>query len=494
MGLDRLGVAQQAAVLVLTPNHIYVPLVYLSVAGSKRCFTGANPSYTVNEVAYQMTATDPALVLVHPSLLETGIAAAKQAGIARDRLYLFSDRQSPSLQGVRDWHSIAASKEDAVSWQWDPLQGAQSKQTVAVINFSSGTTGLSKGVCITHYNLVANSAQGIFNRAKGREGKNLGPERWLSFLPLYHAYAQLFTNGIACKLQIPVYIMPKFSLDKYLEYIQQFKITTIQLVPPVLVMMAKRPEIANYDISSLQYLLCGAAPLSSDLQNELMSRHGMVICQAMGMTETTCLAFMNPDMTRELTGSIGHLLPNTKARLVDDEGQDTPDGQPGELWLKGPQIMLGYWKNEQATRETTFDGWFKTGDVAVEKGGKWWIVDRKKELIKVNGLQVAPAELEAVLLEHPDVADAAAVGITVCGQELPRAYVVLREGAQDKISAQDIQDFVAKKVSKHKQLSGGVKFIDEIPKLASGKIVRKQMKELARNDAKVIEGATKARL
>ncbi|KIX00282.1 uncharacterized protein Z518_10421 [Rhinocladiella mackenziei CBS 650.93] len=289
--------------------------------------------------------------------------------------------------------------------------------------------------------------------------------------------------------------MAKFTFEDYLKYIQQFRITTMQLVPPVLVMMAKRHETAKYDISSIKHILCGAAPLSSDLQNEVMSRFNMVICQAWGMTETTCAGIMTPDMTIDLTGSVGYLLPNTEALLVDEDGkQVTKDGEPGELWLRGPQIMLGYWRNEQATRESISNGWFKTGDMAVVRGGKWWIVDRKKELIKVNGLQVAPAELEAVLLQHRDVTDAAAVGITIHGEELPRAYVVLHQNAKDKTTDRDIQDFVAGKVAKHKQLSGGVKFVDEVPKFASGKIVRKVLKEWAKSDAKVVEATVKARL
>ena len=159
-------------------------------------------------------------------------------------------------------------------------------------------------------------------------------------------------------------------------------------------------------------------------------------------------------------------------------------------------MLLGYWRNEQATKESkTHDGWFKTGDVGVcKEGKKWWIVDRKKELIKVNGLQVAPAELEAVLLGHPDVADAATVGITIHDEELPRAYVVLQEYAKGGITEDDIKKFVASKVARHKRLEGGVKFIDEVPKLASGKIVRKLMKEWAKRDAKEVEGQVKARL
>ncbi|KIW82328.1 hypothetical protein Z517_05355 [Fonsecaea pedrosoi CBS 271.37] len=498
VGLDRLGVKQQQAVMVFTPNHLYVPMAYLAAAGSKRFFTGANPIYTVNEVAHQMKAIEAAIVLIHPSLLDTGVAAAKQANIPSERLFLFSDIESPVTKGIKDWRSMVASESEAESWRWDPLEGEAALETVAAINFSSGTTGLPKGVCITHRNLISNAAQTIFNKYEGTQysEQNPGPERWLAFLPLYHAYSQLWTINIACRLQVPVYVMPKFVYEDFLRYIQKYRITTLQLVPPVLVMLSKRPETAKYDLSSLKQFLCGAAPLKSDLQNEIMTRFNVVVVQGWGMTETTCAGIMMPGMTKDLTGSIGYLLPNTEAKLMDEEGNEvTAEGEPGELWLRGPQMLLGYWRNEQATKESkTEDGWFKTGDVAVCKDQKWWIVDRKKELIKVNGLQVAPAELEAVLLEHEDVADAAAVGITVHGEELPRAYVVLQERAKGKTTEEDIKAFVASKVARHKRLAGGVKFIDEVPKLASGKIVRKLMKEWAKRDAQEVEGTVKARL
>ncbi|KAJ9635603.1 hypothetical protein H2204_005777 [Knufia peltigerae] len=495
VGLDRLGVAEREVILVLSPNQIPVSIVYLAAAGSKRCFTGVNPIYTVSEVAHQMKAIQAAVVLVHPALLKTGMAAAKLANVPADRIFSFSnveDRTAAS-QGVRDWLSILASEGDADSWQWDPLHGDEAAQTTAVVNFSSGTTGLPKGVCITHYNLVANSAQAIINESHGKQHQT--EEKWLAFLPLYHAYSQLFTINIACKLQAKVYIMPKFVFEDFLRHIEKFKITTIQLVPPIVVMMAKRPETARYNLRSVKSMVSGAAPLSSDLQNEFINRFGVKLRQAFGMSETTCAGIMTPRGAKNIVGSIGCLLPNTEARLIGEDGEEIiKDNQPGELCLRGPQIMSEYWRNKEATRDSLHDGWLKTGDVALVREGRWWIVDRKKELIKVNGLQVAPAELEAVLLEHPDVTDAAVVGMMIHDEESPRAYVVLSERSKGKIKAADIQDFVAGKVAKHKQLSGGVQFIDEVPKLASGKIVRKVLKEWAKRDAKAIGSTVKARL
>ncbi|KAK3044663.1 hypothetical protein LTS18_000679 [Coniosporium uncinatum] len=221
----------------------------------------------------------------------------------------------------------------------------------------------------------------------------------------------------------------------------------------------------------------------------------MQIIQGWGMTEVTCGAMHVPGGVDTDSGTVGQLHPNCECKLLNEEEQELGDDTPGELYVKGPQVCIGYWKNDVATKEClSADGWLKTGDVAVRRDGWFWIVDRKKELIKVNALQVAPAELEAVLLEHDDVADAAAVGITLHDEEWPRAYVTLKDHAKGKLTESEIQEWFSKKVAKHKQLKGGVMFVDEVPKLASGKIVRKLMKEWSKRDAAVLEGRTKARL
>ncbi|RMD43748.1 hypothetical protein DV735_g1311, partial [Chaetothyriales sp. CBS 134920] len=487
-GLDKLGVPKAAAIMVFSPNHLYVPVVYLAAAGSQRLFTGANPSYTANEVALQIKTIEASILLVHPSLLKTGLAAAKEAGLPFDRVFQFSSGENPlSEEGIRDWRSILPSHSEAQSWKWDDLYGKPSTETTAAINFSSGTTGLPKGTCITHYNLVSNASQSLYLRLVGSPFSVERPnpdERWLAFLPLYHAYSQLWTINIACKLRVRVYVMDKFELAPFLSYIERYKITALQAVPPVLVMLAKRPETSKYDLSSVNHILCGAAPLSQTLQQEVSTKLGCVIAMNPGTVDI------------DESGSIGHLTPNTEIKLIDDDGNEAiGEGARGELVVRGPQIMKEYWRNEQATRDCKdSEGWFWTGDVALHRGGKFWIVDRKKELIKVNGLQVAPAELEAVLLEHDGIADAAAVGIVVHGEEIPRAYVVLQPHAKGKVNEKDIQDFVAKRVAKHKKLAGGVKFVDEIPKLASGKIIRKVMKEWSKRDVKEVESRVKARL
>lgn len=508
LGLDNMSVPLGSAVMVFSPNHIYVPMVYLGAAGSKRAFTGANPIYTVSEVSYQMKILDAAIVLIHPSLLGTGLKAAKEAGIPESHIFVFSDEPGESIEGIRDWREMLAPAIEADDWQWDPLKGAAAENTIACINFSSGTTGLPKGVCISHANLIANASQTIFIKfhGTGRSEKSPGFETWLAFLPLYHAYSQLWTINIACRLRYKVYVMQKFVFEDFLKCVQDYKVDAIQAVPPLLVMLSKRPEVKRYDISSLKHILVGAAPTSPELQREVTQRFRLKVGQGWGMTETTCAGIMSPFAEEDDgSGTIGVLLPNTDAKLVDDEGKEVAsEGERGELCVRGPQMLMGYWKNDAATKESKEpDGFFHSGDVAIWKKDtwgrqRWWIVDRKKELIKVKGLQVAPAELEAVLLENPDVADAAVVGIRFedDGEEWPRGYVVLQDEKKGKVTEKDIQKFVASRVAKHKWLEGGVKFVDEVPKLPSGKIMRKVMKDTAKQDAKEMmkNGKVKARL
>lgn len=484
--------------MVFTPNHIFVPLAYLGAAGSKRIFTGVNPSYTVQEVAYQMEAVEPAVVLVYPDLLVTALAAASKARIPQNRLFQFSEIECSPSHGIQDWRTICASPAESEAWDWDPLTGDTAASTIAAINFSSGTTGLPKGVCISHYNLVANAMQSISNRYEGTQDSETTPtpETWLAFLPLYHAYSQLWTINIAFRLQIPVFLMRKFGFQDFLKSIQRFKVTALQTVPPVLTMLAKRPETHGYDLSSVKHILTGGAPLSPELQSEVSRRFNLVVNQGWGMTETTCAGLINSMKIPCPSGSVGTLLPNTQAMLVDEEQNEVLDAEtPGELWVRGPQMMLGYWRNESATNETkTPDGWIKTGDVAVFQKGNFWIVDRKKELIKVNGLQVSPAELESVLLEHEAVGDAAVVGISTFGEEKPRAYIVLQAAAKGKVTGKDLESFVLSRVAKHKALSGGIQVVDEIPRLASGKIIRKMIKEWGKRDAKEMERRQKEKL
>ncbi|KAL3444191.1 hypothetical protein BJX65DRAFT_320132 [Aspergillus insuetus] len=494
-GLDKLSIPKASVVLIFTPNHIFVPVAYQGIVGSGRIFCGANPAYTQFEVEHQLRDTGASVILVHPSLVSTAVKAAEGVGLNRDRIFLFSDdatdQHCSEYPSILDWKRMTGSESEGAAWKWDELSGESSAvaSTIATVNYSSGTTGMPKGVCCSHYNLIANAEQTIFMRDQGTPHAGVPAsrpqERWVGFLPLYHAYGQLYACIMAPKLSIPVYIMQKFVFTDFLSTIQKFRITHLQVAPPILIMLDKRPETASYDLTSVRNVLCGAAPLSRDLQNRIQTRFRTNVVQGWGMTEVTCGAMHVPGGHYDESGSVGMLDPNCEARLLDEDGNPVAPGDAGELYIRGPNICLGYWKNETATRDSfDADGWLKTGDVMRVEGDRFWVVDRKKELIKVNALQVSPAELEAVLLGHEGIADVGVVGVLGGdGQERPRAYVQVREGGRERLSEEDVQGFMRERVAKHKLLTGGVMFVEEVPRLASGKLHRKVLKEWAKRDA-----------
>jgi 4-coumarate--CoA ligase len=331
---------------------------------------------------HQIKNTGAKIILAHPSMLQTAIGAAEGAGLDTSRIYQFSDSYNPPYLGIQDWRSLIGTVEEGEKYSWTKLSPEESKTTVATINYSSGTTGLPKGVCVSHHNIVANVEQTIFIKyaLKPWDRTNHPPERWLGFLPLYHAYGQLWTILMCVKLNVPVYIMKQFVYANFLQTIQDKKITHLHTAPPILVMLSKRPETSKYDISSVTDVLCGAAPLSKELQNDVSRRFDLQINQGWGMTEVTCGAMHVPGGVNDDSGSVGVLDPNSECKLLDEDGKEVEVGEPGEIYIRGPQVCLGYWKNPQATEESiSKDGWLKTGDVAIcNDKGYFWIVDRKK--------------------------------------------------------------------------------------------------------------------
>jgi 4-coumarate--CoA ligase len=279
--------------------------------------------------------------------------------------------------------------------------------------------------------------------------------------------------------------MPKFDLESFCKHIQNYSITFAYVVPPVVLMLGKSPIVDKYDLSSLRMMNSGAAPLTRDLVDAVYKRLKIPIKQGYGLSETSPTTHTQPwEDWNKTIGSVGRLLPNQVAKYMSEDGKEVPAGQTGELWLKGPNVFLGYLNNPEGTRNAkTEDGYFKTGDVGhQDETGNFYITDRVKELIKYKGFQVPPAELEGILASHNEIDDVAVIGIYNKDQatEVPRAYVVLKKGVKaDKEMEKRIVGWLAAKVASHKRLRGGVRFIDEIPKSASGKILRRLLKERA---------------
>ena len=284
--------------------------------------------------------------------------------------------------------------------------------------------------------------------------------------------------------------MPAFNLEKFCKHIQTHRITFAYVVPPVVLMLGKSPVVSNYDLSSIRMLNSGAAPLTRDLVDAVYQRLKIPIKQGYGLSETSPTTHAQPwEEWNTTIGSVGRLLPNQIAKYMDPDGNEVPAGQTGELWIKGPNIFKGYLNNVEGTKNAlTADGYFKTGDVGhQDPNGSFFITDRVKELIKYKGFQVPPAELEGILIGNEDVDDVAVIGIYNKDQatEVPRAYVVPKKGVKGGKEAEErIVKWLAGKVASHKRLRGGVRFIDEIPKSVSGKILRRKLKEVAANDEK----------
>ncbi|ROT37701.1 AMP-binding enzyme [Sodiomyces alkalinus F11] len=535
---DVAGIQPGDRVLLFSRNHLYFPSIFLGVLMAGAVFTGANPTYVARELAYQLRDSGARIVVTAQDSLSVALDAAAQAGLPADRIFVLDDSSPddssaspPASETTRHWTKLVASRQAAESYEW--VEPADARETTCCLNYSSGTTGVPKGVEISHYSYVANGV-GVVEMSSLAEDHAEAVLRsaGLCFLPMYHAYAQTYFVANFAKMRIPVYVMPAFDFLKMLAHVQRYRITQLTAVPPVLVALAKHPAARQFDLSSIESVGCGAAPLGSDTQaavermfadknssnnnnnnnnnktktktNDKTNDNPLLVRQGWGMTELTCTAMTwDPRRHDGKSNAVGEVMPNCRAKLVDvATGKEvTAPHTQGELWVSGPTVMRGYWRNPKATAETivvdseegnnnnnnnnnTRTRWLRTGDIAYvdayRPGALFFIVDRIKELIKVKGHQVAPAELEALLLERPDVADVAVVGVTVRGEEVPRAYVVRTPGST--ASPEEISGWLDGRVARFKRLRGGVVFTDNIPKNPSGKILRKILREKAKQE------------
>ncbi|PKX94054.1 acyl--CoA ligase [Aspergillus novofumigatus IBT 16806] len=466
-GLRKAGLQRGDRVLLFSGNDLFFPVVFMGIIMAGGIFTGANPTFVARELAFQLQDSGASFLLCADVSLDVGIEAAQIAGLSRDRVFVFNN----AIFDGQGEGSKGSSVEEGRGFVWDELSTPEEADRTLALNYSSGTTGRPKGVEITHKNYVANMLQYNYMFYLSPDWKERSARaRWLCFLPMYHAMAQNIFIAAALSREAAVYIMPKFDFIKMLEYVEKFRISDLILVPPVVVALAKHPAVKSgkYDLSSVETIGSGAAPLGREVCEEveaLWPPGRINVKQGWGMTETTCSILGWNPAEKSYSASVGELNANCEAKIMADDGvTEYGRNQRGELW-----------------ETKTADGWLKTGDIAyVDDHGRFHVVDRKKELIKVKGNQVAPAELEALLLEHPAVADVAVIGVQVNDDERPRAYIVLKPG--HNAAADDIVAFMDGKVSAIKRITGGVVFVDAIPKNPSGKILRKVLRERAKEE------------
>jgi acyl-CoA synthetase (AMP-forming)/AMP-acid ligase II len=455
---------------ILAPNCIQYPVAMFGAIRAGLAVTTVNPTYLEHEVLFQLQDSKSKCIVYWPAFEGLARAAGASAGIDPSMYFEFND--FGTINGSNIGHTIQQLVEEGKNL----VPGLKFEEpstpsiTTAYLCYSSGTTGRSKGVETTHDNMVFNVHQ-LEPMETISESDSV-----LAMLPFFHIYANMIILHYCLWKRTTIYVMTKFDFIDYLTFIQDLKITTSHIVPPVALALSKHPVVDKYNLKSLKRLVSGAAPLGQEITSALSARIGVRIRQAYGMTETTPLVTYTPE-NDFCEGSSGILAPGIEAKIVDAEGNELGIDEPGELLLKGRNIMKGYLGNLDATNETLVNGWLRTGDVVkVNKDGHYFIVDRIKELIKYKGFQVPPAELEALLLTHPDIADAAVIGIPdEEAGELPKAFVVLKE--KHSAAAEEIQEFVAGKVNRNKKLRGGVEFISAIPKSASGKILRRMLKQ-----------------
>ncbi|KAJ3113570.1 putative fatty-acid--CoA ligase FadD10 [Phlyctochytrium bullatum] len=467
-GLRKLtGAKKWDVVGIFAPNHFDYGVVMHGVVRAGATLTSANPSYTAPELAHQLRDSGARMLFTVPELLPVSRAACAEVGIPSDRIFLLSSTLPPgSLPELDEEAKNMKTFDDFVSCQ----------DAIPPVQFTPEELSTKPGVVSTHRNMVANIAQtsAVLHWAGDVEPGHV----WVGVLPFFHMYGLQMSLHSALFNGVSVVVISKFELEPFLTALSKYKVITAHIVPPIAVALAKHPLVDKFDLSSLKIVFSGAAPLGSDLSREVAQRLKVAVMQGYGMTELSPVATMATTKTN-VDGGCGILLPNMEARLVSAvTGKDVGIGKEGELWLRGPNVMKGYHNNISATQSTIDpQGWLKTGDVAViDKSGNYFIVDRIKELIKYKGFQVAPAELEAHLLTHPAVADAAVIPRPdEAAGELPRAYVVLKPTA--KATEAEIQAFIDAKVAPHKRLRGGVAFIDAIPKSPSGKILRRVLRD-----------------
>jgi 4-coumarate--CoA ligase len=434
-GLGEKG-PDRDVVQLLASGHYMLPTAFYGVIAAGGSVSSSQPSAPPEEVARQLQLTESSLMICTFDLKGLALEAAKKAKLPLDRVLILGDGHDLEFFEGTTGKAVPISSE---MLEWRRLVTPESvKNTTAAFLYSSGTTGLPKAVCLSHGNMVSSAVLLISNRRDDTH-KQEG-YRTIAHLPAAHIAGMqgYFVNPVY--IGGPVYWMPRFDFPKFLQYNKKYRITQFFSVPPVFLAIAKSPLVTD-QFDTLEFAMSGAAPLGKDIQALAARKLGKgtaILSQTWGLSETTGGFTVMPRNVRDETGSVSMVVPNCEARIVDDQGKDVEPGERGEIWVKGPIVFKGYFKNDQANREAFIDGWFCTGDICLFREGMIYCVDRKKvcqhasdvvlwsahitlqELIKFKGSQVAPAELEALLLTHPNIQDAAVIGVKGEGTEVPR--------------------------------------------------------------------------
>jgi acyl-CoA synthetase (AMP-forming)/AMP-acid ligase II len=479
-GLVARGLRKGDVFAIYSPNLPEYAVAFHAVSLAGGTLTTLNPLYTAEEAAHQLADARAKYLLTTPALLDRAREAAAHASV--EEIFVFGE-----CDGATPFAALYAGQgagaDGAGEGMGDvppaPRVEIDPGEDVVVLPYSSGTTGLPKGVMLTHHNLIANTLQ-VQACELISESDTL-----VCVLPLFHIYGMVVIMNVGLYEGAQIVVMPRFDLEAFLKVLQDYGVTLAHVVPPIMLALPQHPSVDNYDLSKLRSLFSGAAPLSEELARACRKRLGCDIRQGYGMTETSPAIHLTPARFDETKcASIGQCVPNTECKIVDVRtGEPLGHGREGEICMRGPQMMKGYLNRPEATAATIDrDGWLHTGDIGYcDESGHFFIVDRLKELIKYKGMQVAPAELEALLLTHPSVADAAVVpSADADAGEVPKAFVVRKAGAaHEGVTPEELMAHVAERVAPYKKIRR-LEFIEQIPKSASGKILRRLLVERER--------------
>uniref|UniRef100_A0A182VPX3 Luciferin 4-monooxygenase n=1 Tax=Anopheles minimus TaxID=112268 RepID=A0A182VPX3_9DIPT len=473
VGLQNQANLQAGDVMgIISENRLEFPVVLYASFFANAAVAPINLTYTEREFDHALNLSKPKILFVSPYSAERVMAVARKNRLFIKHIFLFGD-ENPFGSEVTLYEDFLSQTSAINPYSFQP-KPTNVEQHVALIMCSSGTTGLPKGVQLTQRNIMASVSVLTMMEASIE-----GPIVVLSVIPWFHAFGCLTLINVICN-KLKLVFLPKFEEGLFLSCIENYRCSFVFVVPPLMVFLAKHPLVDNYDLSSIDTLLCGAAPLSKETEILVKKRIGVKhVLQGYGMSETT-LAMLVQSIDSKKSGSVGKLQVGTMAKVVDiTSGKLLGPNKSGELYFKGSQIMKGYIGNEKETRQTIDkNGWLRTGDIGYyDEDGEFFIIDRLKELIKYKGFQVPPAEIEAILLTNPKIKDAGVVGVPdEQTGELPLAFVVKQPDAS--LTEEEVQRYVAARASPAKRLHGGVRFVSEIPKNASGKILRRELRAM----------------
>jgi acyl-CoA synthetase (AMP-forming)/AMP-acid ligase II len=463
-GRARRGFHKGETFAIFSPNVPEYTVAFHAVASLGGISTTINPLYTTGELTNQLKDAGAKYLLTIPQFLDKAREAASAAGV--QEIFVFGE-----AEGATPFAELLKSDGQLPEVAIDP------RQDIVTLPYSSGTTGLPKGVMLTHHNLVAElcALDGVKDATVLTTDDTL-----LAFLPFFHIYGIVTFLNYSLWQGATVVTMPRFDLEQYLQIVQQYRVTILHLVPPVVLALSKHPIVSNYDLSKVRGALSAAAPLGEPLAQAFVERLGVPVTQAYGMTEVSGASHLGPSVPDlNKPASAGRCVPNIECKVVDvGSGAEQGPNEHGEICVRGPIVMKGYLNQPAATAATIdAEGWLRTGDIGYsDEQGYFYIVDRAKELIKYKGLQVAPAELEAILLSHPAVADGAIIPIPdEEAGEVPKAFVV----PKSEVTAEQIMAFIAERVAPHKKVRA-VEFIEQIPKSLTGKVLRRVLIERER--------------